>query len=371
MERASRAARRRGGRLAAAVSLLAVLGASRAAAAVVAAEAGAAGAAALGLAALAVPTASWCPGLNPIPAVGGLLAAPAPPGTASAPLAAAASPIGPNAVAAVPARLAAAADLAPAASAAVSASADSSPEASPDRRSAPRSQIEIDWLDGPRDRAKALAKLRRIVRAAGRLGLSDGSRLDVDDAWVEAVLASPSRPPLRKLEVGPGRTPICKDCDYLDTDPGALRALRRKGLGSGLYVRASAEVLPYADGSVSKIVSAYFPWLGTTRAYRKLKAKILAEYRRVLPPGGIVALVNYDETSGAPRRGENFQAHLYYPLPGSPDDYRAIRLSGLADGDDFRVDNHQLVAEARKAGFSVQWFQSPKHRGLLLIKTSR
>ncbi len=82
----------------------------------------------------------------------------------------------------------------------------------------------------------------------------------------------------------------------LDPDPGALQRARRKTrrVPAVRIEQGYADDLPYADGSVDRVLSAFlFHHLPPDR-----KRAMLGEVRRVLAPGGVLALLDFD---GLPR----------------------------------------------------------------------
>lgn len=82
----------------------------------------------------------------------------------------------------------------------------------------------------------------------------------------------------------------------LDPDPRALAIARRKAARAGVEVqldRGFADVLPYADGSVDRVLSSFM--LHHVAEDQKLDA--LREVRRVLAPGGSLHLLDIDHSS--------------------------------------------------------------------------
>jgi ubiquinone/menaquinone biosynthesis C-methylase UbiE len=85
----------------------------------------------------------------------------------------------------------------------------------------------------------------------------------------------------------------------LDPDPKALAIARRKASRAGVEIRLDrgfADQLPYADGSVDRVLSSLM--LHHLPATQKLDA--LREVRRVLKPGGSLHLLDFDHQEPAP-----------------------------------------------------------------------
>jgi len=84
----------------------------------------------------------------------------------------------------------------------------------------------------------------------------------------------------------------------LDPDPDALAIAKRKTVRAGLEVRLDrgyADRLPYADGSVDRVLSSFM--LHHLPGRQKLDA--LREVRRVLAPGGSLHLLDFDHREPA------------------------------------------------------------------------
>ena len=122
---------------------------------------------------------------------------------------------------------------------------------------------------------------RRLVEVAG---LAPGQTvLEVGCGTGNVVLAAARAEPAASV-VG------------LDPDPGALERARRKTrrVPAIRIEQGYADDLPYADGSVDRVLSAFmFHHLPPDG-----KRAMLGEVRRVLAPGGVVALLDFD---GLPR----------------------------------------------------------------------
>ncbi|MFD9736190.1 class I SAM-dependent methyltransferase [Umezawaea sp. NPDC059074] len=87
----------------------------------------------------------------------------------------------------------------------------------------------------------------------------------------------------------------------LDPDPEALALARRKAARAGLELRLDrgyAGQLPYADGSVDRVLSSFM--LHHLPGGQKLDA--LREVRRVLAPGGSLHVLDFDHQEPAPLR---------------------------------------------------------------------
>lgn len=76
----------------------------------------------------------------------------------------------------------------------------------------------------------------------------------------------------------------------VDLAPGMLKATRRR-MPQAVLVRADARALPFADASFDVLWSSYFLDLVPTAEL----TPVLAEFRRVLRPGGRVVLVNFSK----------------------------------------------------------------------------
>ncbi len=94
--------------------------------------------------------------------------------------------------------------------------------------------------------------------------------------------------------VAPGATLI-----GLDPDPEALALARRKAARAGVGIqldRGFADQLPYADGSVDRVLSSFmFHHLPGAQ-----KIDALREVHRVLAPGGSLHLLDFDHQEPAP-----------------------------------------------------------------------
>lgn len=97
----------------------------------------------------------------------------------------------------------------------------------------------------------------------------------------------------------------------LDPDPKALAITRRKASRAGAEIRLDrgfADQLPYADGSVDRVLSSFM--FHHVPAAQKVDA--LREVRRVLKPGGSLHLLDFDHHEPAsvhgilrPKRGHS------------------------------------------------------------------
>ncbi len=108
------------------------------------------------------------------------------------------------------------------------------------------------------------------------------------------------RPGTRVLEIGCGTGTVlltarrrCPDAELtgLDPDPGALRRARRKADRAGVPVRLDrgfAADLPYPDGSVDRVLSAFM----LHHLDPADLPRALAEAHRVLVPGGSLHVVD-------------------------------------------------------------------------------
>jgi SAM-dependent methyltransferase len=85
----------------------------------------------------------------------------------------------------------------------------------------------------------------------------------------------------------------------LDPDPAALAIARRKAARAGVEFqldRGYAGRLPYADGSVDRVLSSFM--LHHLPGGQKLEA--LREVRRVLAPGGSLHVLDFDHQEPVP-----------------------------------------------------------------------
>jgi ubiquinone/menaquinone biosynthesis C-methylase UbiE len=125
------------------------------------------------------------------------------------------------------------------------------------------------------------------------LGAPAAHRRLLDEARIE--------PGHRVLEIGCGtgnvllraaRTHPLATLVGLDPDPAALTRARHKATRKGLDIqldRGFAGELPYPDGSIDRVLSAYmFHHLPAAE-----QARALSEVRRVLRPGGSLHLLDF------------------------------------------------------------------------------
>jgi ubiquinone/menaquinone biosynthesis C-methylase UbiE len=148
------------------------------------------------------------------------------------------------------------------------------------------------------------------------------------------------RPGHRVLDIGCGtgslvvlmkRLHLDVDVVGLDPDPQALARGRHKAARAAVSVQFDqgfAEALPYADGSVDRVVSSFmFHHLS-----RDEKAGMLREVRRVLRPEGVLTLLDF----GGPEAGaDSFLARLIHSRPHLRDNAEdrilaLMRQAGLA-----------------------------------------
>jgi ubiquinone/menaquinone biosynthesis C-methylase UbiE len=84
----------------------------------------------------------------------------------------------------------------------------------------------------------------------------------------------------------------------IDPDPRALARARRKAVRGGMPIRFAigfADALPHADATFDRVFSSMmFHHLG-----RKERASALAEWRRVLKPGGRLEFLDFASGSGS------------------------------------------------------------------------
>jgi len=134
------------------------------------------------------------------------------------------------------------------------------------------------------------------------LGQMTGDRCDYIESRITKVLGTGALEQQEILEVGCGGGLICEELGQrkatmvgIDPSPGALETARKHAEQAGLsqrihYQQASAESLPFADGSFSAIVC-----FDVLEHVRNLKATI-AEIARVLAPGGIFVFDTINRT---------------------------------------------------------------------------
>ncbi|MFN7945033.1 MAG: class I SAM-dependent methyltransferase [Blastocatellia bacterium] len=125
----------------------------------------------------------------------------------------------------------------------------------------------------------------------------------------------------------------------LDPDPKALARATRKAAQAFLFVqfdRGYADELPYADASVDRVLSSFM----FHHLPRDAKAGMLREVRRVLRPGGLFGLVDFD---GPDAGGGGFLTRLFHSNQQLSDnaDERILALmnqAGLANPRKIRQD---------------------------------
>jgi 2-polyprenyl-6-hydroxyphenyl methylase/3-demethylubiquinone-9 3-methyltransferase len=134
------------------------------------------------------------------------------------------------------------------------------------------------------------------------LGQMTGDRCDYVESCITRVYGEGALQQQEILEIGCGGGLICEQLAKrkatmvgIDLSEGALAAARAHARQSGLghiihYEQASAEALPYADGSFSVIIC-----LDVLEHVRDLKTT-LAEVARVLAPGGIFVFDTINRT---------------------------------------------------------------------------
>ncbi len=134
------------------------------------------------------------------------------------------------------------------------------------------------------------------------LGQMTGDRCDYIESCITRVYGKGALQQQEILEIGSGGGLICEQLARrkatmvgIDPSEGALADARAHARQSGLghiihYEQASAEALPYADGSFSVIIC-----LDVLEHVRDLKATI-AEIARVLAPGGIFVFDTINRT---------------------------------------------------------------------------
>ena len=156
---------------------------------------------------------------------------------------------------------------------------------------------------------------RFYVPAAGkhwRLPFYDlmAKALGADSARVVLVEQAAVRPGERVLEIGCGTGSVlllvakaqpAAEVIGLDPDPNALSIAQRKARRAGVSFRLDqgfADAMPYADGSIDRVLSSFM----FHHLPREVKAKTLREVRRVLKPGGRFHMVDF-AGPGTSKRG--------------------------------------------------------------------
>jgi len=169
-----------------------------------------------------------------------------------------------------------------------------------------------------RDRALALADVRdgeRILEVAAGTGLAFG----------ELVRRNPGG---RNLGIDISRGMLAR----------ARRRLGRLGLANYDLALASAIDLPFGDGTFDLLMNNYMFDLIDEQAW----PTILAEFRRVLAPGGRLVLVNMT-------RGERFGSGVYEALyrlsPWLMGGCRGVRMEGPLGAAGFRVLRREYVQQ--------------------------
>jgi SAM-dependent methyltransferase len=150
---------------------------------------------------------------------------------------------------------------------------------------------------------------------AERFAPDPGARTRRDLATIRAVMAQHLAPGPRILDIpcGTGRHAAALARDGLDVigldlQPGYLRAARAEGLNAG--AAADMRALPIATGSIDLVLNMWNSLGYFLDAAQE--AATLAEFRRVLRPGGLV-LVQQDLDAPAALEGRWVQ-HMKAPL---------------------------------------------------------
>lgn len=90
----------------------------------------------------------------------------------------------------------------------------------------------------------------------------------------------------------------------LDVTGGMLKVAREKARGSGVkmgFVRADASVLPFIDASFDRVIAS----MGLHEAGAGSVREILSEAKRVLKPGGGLAIMDFHRAEGAAGKAES------------------------------------------------------------------
>lgn len=120
-----------------------------------------------------------------------------------------------------------------------------------------------------------------------------------------------------------------RPCILVAVEPMAgMRAQLRRAVPSALHVAGTAEALPFRSGSVDVVtVAQAFHWFHIERASREL--------RRVLAPGGSLALINNTQISSEPLGGQLWRVlQRFEKLVPRPDSTRGWRAR-LEEAGDF------------------------------------
>lgn len=178
---------------------------------------------------------------------------------------------------------------------------------------------------------------QQLRQPSGEPGRDVGEKMNVGNEHVNraAIAALRVAPRDRILEVGMGNgafvplllgvdSSVCyAGCDFSETM--VEEAVRRNGAaverGQAQFFVASAEALPFADGSFDKVFTV------NTVYFWENPARVLAEFRRVLKPGGRLFI------AGRPRRVMETLPFVRYGFTL----YSAAELSELLSSNGFLV----------------------------------
>lgn len=88
--------------------------------------------------------------------------------------------------------------------------------------------------------------------------------------------------PLRGLEIGPWDSPLCSDCDYLDSREMLQDPSHKERLHIGL-----AQDMPFADATYDIIIIKNFPWLLESNVRREGLESVLSNINRMREKNGV------------------------------------------------------------------------------------
>jgi SAM-dependent methyltransferase len=200
-----------------------------------------------------------------------------------------------------------------------------------------------------------------------------------------------------KLEVGPGRAPVCRNCIYLDLYPvekeitELLASERERVVG---FIEGNIRNIPLDSDSTELVIARHMTWRQTTAFSEKLKIEGLQEFYRILKSGGEVW--DFYGYENKPLRDDSDPTRrlavgsLFFPIsterakivhevvygnpnarePTDPSYYEFDRLvaKDLTEEEFLQVNWWQLAEIAKKIGFEVHPFRSEFYQGLILRK---
>jgi SAM-dependent methyltransferase len=147
----------------------------------------------------------------------------------------------------------------------------------------------------------------------------------------------------------------------VDPSEASVTTCRRRVPGADVRV-ACAEELPFGDGEFdAALAQLVVPWMSEPR-------RGVAEMRRVVRPGGVVAACTWDFASGMTMLRTFWDAALALDRPGATE-YGASKRTPLCEPDELRglwarvglleIDAGELVVGAEYADFDDFWWPFP------------